>query len=75
MRLVALLLIVPVPFIIAQFGRSAWTQFTIGSLYNWAMVLRLVVLAADELRTWRAAAAKSPAPSGAEDAVVELSRT
>ena len=49
-RLVAALLIVPVPFIIGQFGRSAWTQFTIGSVYNWALVLLLIVLLADELR-------------------------
>jgi Glycosyltransferase family 87 len=44
MRLVALLLIVPVPFIIDQFGKPAWIQVTLGSLYNWALVLCLIVL-------------------------------
>ncbi len=68
MRLVALLLIVPVPFIIAQFGRAPWTQFTIGSLYNWAMVLCLIVLAADELRLRRVERSAKPAdPIGRSD--------
>jgi hypothetical protein len=53
MRVVALLLIVPVPFVIAQFGRSAWTQATIGSVYNWAIVLCLFVLIADEVSRLR----------------------
>jgi Glycosyltransferase family 87 len=44
MRLVALLLIVPVPFIIDQFGKPAWIQATLGSIYNWALVLCLIVL-------------------------------
>jgi Glycosyltransferase family 87 len=44
MRLVALLLIVPVPFILDQFGEPAWIQATLGSIYNWALVLCLVVL-------------------------------
>jgi hypothetical protein len=43
-RLVALLLIVPVPFIIDQFGKPAWVQATLGSIYNWALVLCLIVL-------------------------------
>jgi hypothetical protein len=41
---VALLLIVPVPFILDQFGKPAWIQATVGSIYNWALVLCLVVL-------------------------------
>jgi hypothetical protein len=53
MRVVALLLIVPVPFVIAQFGRSAWTQATIGSVYNWAILLCLFVLIADEVSRLR----------------------
>jgi hypothetical protein len=44
MRLVALLLIVPVPFILDQFGKPAWIEATMGSVYNWALVLFLVVL-------------------------------
>jgi hypothetical protein len=44
MRLVALLLIVPAPFVIDQFGKPAWIQLTLGSLYNWALVLCLAVL-------------------------------
>jgi hypothetical protein len=43
-RLVGLLLIVPVPFIIDQFGKPAWIQAGVGSVYNWALVLCLVVL-------------------------------
>jgi hypothetical protein len=38
-RPVALLLIVPVPFILDQFGKPAGVQVTLGSLYNWALVL------------------------------------
>lgn len=53
MRLVAILLMIPVPVVIAQFGKSAWTQFTIGSVYNWAVVLCLAVLVADELMRLR----------------------
>jgi hypothetical protein len=49
-RLVAALLIVPVPFIISQFGRSPAEQATVGSIYNWALVLLLLVLIGDELR-------------------------
>jgi hypothetical protein len=48
MRVVALLLIVPVPFIIDQLGKPAWLQLTIGSVYGWALVLCLVILIADE---------------------------
>ena len=44
MRAVALLLIVPVPFIIDQLGKPAWVQLTIGSVYGWALVLCLVIL-------------------------------
>jgi hypothetical protein len=54
MRVVALLLIIPVPFIIDQLGKPAWTQLTIGSVYGWALVLCLAVLIADEWRrTWQ----------------------
>jgi hypothetical protein len=74
-RLVAALLIVPVPFVIGQFGRSAWTQFTIGSVYNWALLLLLGVLLADELRrsgapsfrsAWWRPRAPSATPGGSE---------
>jgi Glycosyltransferase family 87 len=44
MRLVALLLIIPVPYIIDQFGKPAWIQVSVGSVYNWALVLCLIVL-------------------------------
>jgi Glycosyltransferase family 87 len=43
-RLVAVLLIVPVPFIIDRFGQPAWVQVTSGSIYNWALVLCLAAL-------------------------------
>jgi hypothetical protein len=71
----AALLIVPVPFVIGQFGRSAWTQFTIGSVYNWALLLLLVLLLKEELERsgapsfrsawWRRSA---PAASGSRQA-------
>ncbi|MBB3017265.1 hypothetical protein FHR70_000305 [Microvirga lupini] len=48
MRVVALLLIVPVPFIIDQLGKPAWVQLTIGSVYGWALVLCLAILMIDE---------------------------
>lgn len=50
MRVVALLLIVPVPFIIGQLGKPAWIQVTIGSIYGWALVLCLAILIAVEWR-------------------------
>lgn len=50
MRIVALLLIVPVPVVIDQFTKPAWTQLTIGSVYGWALVLCLGMLAAQEWR-------------------------
>ena len=49
-RLAAALLIVPVPFIISQFGRSPAEQATVGSIYNWALLLLLLVLIGDEVR-------------------------
>jgi hypothetical protein len=50
MRAVALLLIIPVPFVIDQFTKPAWVQFTIGSVYGWALVLCLIILLAAEWR-------------------------
>jgi hypothetical protein len=50
MRLVALLLIVPVPFVIDQFTKAAWIQLTIGSVYGWALILCLAILTGAELR-------------------------
>lgn len=52
-RLVSVLLIIPVSFVVSQFGRAAWTQITIGSVYNWALVVCLGVLVADEFRRLR----------------------
>jgi len=48
MRIVALLLIIPVPYVIAQFGRPAWIQLSIGSVYGWALVFCFLSLCADE---------------------------
>ncbi|MDF2973177.1 MAG: hypothetical protein K0R61_3627 [Microvirga sp.] len=53
MRIVALLLIVPVPFIIDQLGEPTWVRLTIGSVYGWALVLCLVILMAAEWRRIR----------------------
>jgi hypothetical protein len=50
MRAAAILLVIPVPFVIDQFAKPAWTQLTIGSVYAWAMVLCLAILLADEWR-------------------------
>ena len=47
-RAAMLLLIVPVPFIIGQFGKPALVQFTIGSVYAWALVLCALTLALEE---------------------------
>lgn len=44
MAIVALALLVPVPFIIDQFDKAAWVQFTLGSVYAWALVLCLGLL-------------------------------
>jgi hypothetical protein len=55
LRLVGLLLVVPVPFVIGQFEKGALTQFTIGSVYAWALVLCLAVLLVDEWRLARRA--------------------
>jgi hypothetical protein len=53
MRVVALLLIVPVPFIIGQLDKPALTQITSGSVYGWAVVLCLLSLLAAEWRRMR----------------------
>ena len=47
-RAVAALLIVPVPFIVDQFGKPAWIQAGIGSVYNWALLLCLGILLIDD---------------------------
>lgn len=52
-RAVALLLIVPVPFVIAQFAKPPWIQLTIGSVYAWALVLCLATLIVIEWRQIR----------------------
>jgi hypothetical protein len=49
MRIAALLLVVPVPYVIDQFTKPAWIQLTIGSVYGWAMVLCLAILAVAEI--------------------------
>lgn len=41
---VALALVIPVPFVLAQFGKPAWAQLTSGSVYGWALVWLLVFL-------------------------------
>lgn len=42
-------LTVPVPYVLAQFGKPAWMQVTVGSVYGWALVLLLAGLA---LQAW-----------------------
>jgi hypothetical protein len=65
-RIVAGVLMVPVPFIIHYFGAPASIQAGIGSLYNWALVLCLAILVAEEIRGARGRTA-SPL-TGAEPA-------
>lgn len=64
MRIVALLLIVPVPFIIAQFTKASWVQLTLGSLYGWALVLCLGTLISSEWRDRRLFSGERPISSG-----------
>ncbi len=45
----SLALTVPVPYVLAQFGKPAWLQATVGSVYGWALVLVLAGLA---FETW-----------------------
>jgi hypothetical protein len=59
MRVVAALLIVPVPFIIGQLDKPAWTKITTGSVYGWAVVLCLFILIAAE---WRRARPEGSTP-------------
>ncbi len=61
-RLVAGLLLVPVPFIIEGFGKPAWIQASVGSLYNWALILCLALLVAEEWRARPQAAADRDGP-------------
>ncbi|WP_134500018.1 glycosyltransferase family 87 protein [Microvirga pakistanensis] len=67
MRIVTLLLIVPVPMIIDQFTKPAWNQLTFGSVYGWAMVLCLALLAAMEIRRRNETSSVSVALSGLGD--------
>ncbi len=59
-RVVALLLIVPVPFILDRFGQPALVQATSGSLYNWALVLCLAALL---MQGWKEREPRGAAPA------------
>lgn len=48
---VAAILVVPVTFIIGQFGKEASVQVTVGSLYGWGLVLCLLVLLFEEWKS------------------------
>jgi hypothetical protein len=50
MRIVAALLLVPVPFIIGQFEKGPVAHLTVGSIYAWALVICLGALVLDETR-------------------------
>lgn len=50
----ALALTIPVPFVLSQFGKPAYVQFTTGSIYGWALVLLFAGLV---LRQWQGAEA------------------
>lgn len=44
MWITAAILVVPAPYVIAQFGAAPWLQLGIGSAYNWALVVCLITL-------------------------------
>lgn len=46
---VAFALTIPVPVVLAQFGKPALTQLTIGSIYGWSLVLLLIGLIAQQV--------------------------
>ena len=50
MAAAAALLVVPVHVVLRFLDAPLWQQVTAGSLYNWAVVLCLAAVAADELR-------------------------
>jgi hypothetical protein len=56
----AALLVVPVPFLLKFIGTAPWVQLTIGSVYNWAVLLCLVGYMLND-RT-RPISADDPAP-------------
>lgn len=49
-RIVAVILLVPVPYVIDQFAKEAWIQVTVGSIYGWALLLCLASLAVEQFR-------------------------
>jgi len=57
-RLVAALLIVPVPFVLRQFGTAPPIQASLGSLYNWALVLCLLLVVGEAILGPHSAGAK-----------------
>jgi hypothetical protein len=59
----ALVLTIPVPYVLSQFGKPAVTQFTIGSVYGWALLLLLGGLV---YREWRQR--RGPVTSAADTA-------
>jgi len=67
-RLVAVMLMVPVPQILHWFGREAWLQASIGSLYNWALILCFAIVVADEIGR-RGRATRAADPLGSSPAV------
>ena len=60
-RLVALLLITPAPFVVSYVGAPTWALFGGASIYNWATILCLGALVADEMRGRDALPARIPA--------------
>jgi hypothetical protein len=55
-RIVAALLIVPVPFVLRQFGTAPLNQASLGSIYNWALVLCLLLVVGEAVRRQQRAA-------------------
>ena len=55
----AFALTIPVPVVLAQFGKPALTQLTAGSVYNWALVVLLIGLLASERERFKEASGRS----------------
>lgn len=49
-RLVAFALVVPVHLLLVVLGRDAWIHFTVGGIYNWALVLLAGLIFGETLR-------------------------
>lgn len=52
----ALMFMLPVPYVIRQLDAPDWVQLSVGSIYNWALILCFIGVAMAEWERWRASA-------------------